>query len=317
MRILLADDSPTFRQVLARRLTSWGFDVVEAADGEAAWGVFQEENPPQLVILDWEMPGLDGVDLCSRIKASQSGRFTYVILLTSRSCSGDLVHGLRSGADDYLTKPVNQQELEARVLVGRRNVALHAELELVRRRLQEQATRDPLTGMLNRRGFVDFLEQEIGAAGAMSLVMLDVDHFKAVNDRWGHQAGDDVLAGVAERIREALPERARAGRYGGEEFIIGLPGATCEEAAETAERIRQAIAARTFATSAGPVRVTASLGFYSTERGSCVDSSALLHVADEALYRAKGSGRNCVVQAGGPEEIVSRPIDWQPRIVAM
>lgn len=295
MKVLIADDSPTFRRLLGRQLSRQGFEIVEAKDGISALAILQQEDAPQLLVLDWEMPGLDGIALCRQIKAQQQpGAFRYIILLTARTNSGDIVEGLRSGADDYLTKPFDPEELYARVLVGKRNIALHAELEAVRRRLWVQETRDPLTGLLNRRALIEEVEAACGQRRELSMIMVDIDHFKSFNDQWGHRAGDEVLVAVAKSLQEFAGEGSIVGRFGGEEFVVALPGTSVHAASTIAECMCVAISCSPVLVQNRIMSVTASLGV-AAGRGTYDE---ILARADRALYRAKDSGRNQIAVDG-------------------
>src|ERR1700730_5748514 len=197
MRILAAEDNPVFQSVLRGMLTKWGYEVVLACDGNQALSALQVECPPRLAILDWMMPGLDGVEVCRRLRAANREPYIYVLLLTARTDSQDLVEGMEAGADDYLTKPFNATELRARLRAGRRIVELQEELMLAREALRQQATHDGLTGLLNRSAILEVLHNELARAQResqpLSLLMVDLDHFKQVNDEFGHLAGDAVL----------------------------------------------------------------------------------------------------------------------------
>ncbi len=293
--ILIADDETVSRRMLARTLRGWEYDVVEASDGALAWEILRRESAPRLAILDWMMPGLTGPEVCAQVRRRDTGSYTYILLLTSRNQKADLVEGMEAGADDYLIKPFDTQELEVRLRAGWRVLDLESDLIAAREALRDQATRDPLTWVWNRYAILETLQRELSRAvrecSAVGLAIADLDHFKRINDTCGHLAGDGVLREAAQRMQAALRAYDAVGRYGGEEFLVVLPGLGAADAAQIAERLRQAVAAEPVMTSAGPVAVTLSVGVASAS-GSTADR--LIEAADEALYRAKAAGRNRV-----------------------
>jgi two-component system cell cycle response regulator len=296
MKILVAEDSATSRLLLERELTLWGYDVIEAKDGTEAWKVLQRDDAPRLVILDWMMPGLDGVDICELVRERDTEQPPYIILLTALGDKQDLVTGLRAGADDFLHKPFNSDELRARLEVGRRFVELYERLADAQRRLEAQAHTDALTGVPNRRAILERLEIESAAAGfsgaKLSVGLFDVDWFKRVNDTYGHAAGDAVLQQMTERVMGMLTAGDMLGRVGGEEFLIVMPGAGEVQALSFLEHVRVAIEATPFAIEDGEITVTVSVGGV-TGRDQRADE--LIAWADTALYEAKERGRNRVV----------------------
>ncbi|MDI6711193.1 MAG: diguanylate cyclase [Bacillota bacterium] len=298
MKALVADDSATVRVVLRTSLSQWGFEVALARDGNEAWDVLQGENPPSIAVLDLVMPGVDGLELCRRIRSRLKGNYIYVIILTARNNKEALVAGFEAGADDYIKKPFDLEELRYRLQSGRRVIELEREV----RRL---AATDFLTGLLNRRFFMDRLETEINRAAReninLSLVITDIDHFKRVNDTWGHQAGDLVLREFAACLTSLCRPYDFTGRYGGEEFIICLPRTDCDQAAAVAERMRAGIERLSVPLAAGAcVSVTSSFGVASLAGPEAQDIDSLINQADKALYRAKAEGRNrvCVLTRG-------------------
>ncbi|MBI3681482.1 MAG: diguanylate cyclase [Acidobacteria bacterium] len=299
MRVLIAEDSGPSRLALERTLAKWGYEVVSCRDGEAAWDVLQQENAPRLAVLDWMMPGLSGPEICRLVRQRGPEPYIYLMLLTSKSQREDLIEGMESGADDYITKPFDQHELEVRLRAGLRILKLQAELVAAREALREQATHDALTGLWNRRSILESLEREqIRAAreGApVGLLMLDLDHFKKVNDTYGHLAGDMVLQEAARRLQLSVRQYDGVGRYGGEEFLVVLPG--CDEPAlrGRAEAMRSAIAAQPFRSADQMLSVTASFGATVFLPRQLVDTGQLIRIADEALYEAKRLGRNRVI----------------------
>jgi len=300
LRILIADDEVISRTVLDKTLLRWGYEVSVARDGDEAWAALHAENAPQLAILDWQMPGLDGPEICRRLRQEQREKYVYILLLTARDNRSDVIAGLASGADDYLTKPFDRHELQARLTVGRRILRLQEELIEAREALRVEATHDSLTGLWNRRGVLAILSADLERAtreqSPLALVVADLDHFKAINDTRGHLVGDEVLREVGRRLSLAVRPYDGVGRLGGEEFLVVLPGAPAESAAEIAERVRRAMAASPVPVAGGEVALTLSAGVAVAPAG-LVDPDPLLAAADDALYAAKRAGRNRVVVA--------------------
>lgn len=310
MRVLIAEDEPMTRLSLERTLAGWGYEPVTARDGDEAWAILQSSDAPRLAILDWLMPGMDGVDICAQLR-SRAGTYTYVILLTGKDRREDLVGGLSAGADDYIIKPFDHKELEVRVRAGRRIVELQSELIAAREALRVQATTDALTGVLNRRAVTDRLKDELARAvrtsGDVSMLLLDVDHFKAVNDTHGHDAGDEVLRAIARVALQTVRAYDVVGRYGGEEFLIILPDCDKGQAFAAADRLRQQIAATVVPHKGAALSVTISAGLVSQRGSSVRDAESLVTAADDALYRAKRSGRNRVELGRAMERRSSLP----------
>ncbi|MBZ5619258.1 MAG: diguanylate cyclase [Acidobacteriia bacterium] len=298
MKILAAEDNPVFQSMLRTMLTKWGYDVVMARDGTQAWQALQSEDTPRLAILDWMMPGMDGVEVCRRVRAAGREPYIYILLLTARTESQDLVEGMDAGADDYLTKPFNAHELRVRLRAGRRILDLQEQLLQAREALREQATHDSLTGLLNRASILETLHNELSRARRESqpvaLLIVDLDRFKLVNDTYGHLAGDSVLREAARRMKSAVRRYDAVGRYGGEEFLIVLPGCEGDTAHVQAERIREAVAAGPFVAGTHPVAVTCSIGVSCRTHPSVSETDPLIREADLALYLAKDRGRNRV-----------------------
>jgi two-component system cell cycle response regulator len=296
MRVLAAEDNPVFQSMLKTMLTKWGYQAVIARSGTEAWRVLESEDAPRLAVLDWMMPGMDGLEICRRIRSANREPYIYILLLTARTESQDLIEGMDAGADDYLTKPFNAHELRVRLHAGRRILDLQEELLKAREALREQATHDGLTGLLNRTGILEKLDDELSRAARtgnpVSVLMADLDLFKSINDSCGHLVGDAVLREAARRLKTAARRYDSVGRYGGEEFLIVLPGCNAADAAIQGERMRQAIGATPFLSPGQPVLVTASLGVACSSHGT---PEALVREADDALYLAKENGRNRVV----------------------
>jgi len=298
MRVLAAEDNPVFQSMLRNMLTKWGYEALTARDGNEAWRLLQAENAPRMAILDWMMPGMDGVEVCRRVRSAGREPYQYILLLTARTESQDLVDGMEAGADDYLTKPFIAQELRVRLRAGRRILDLQEALVLAREALREQATHDGMTGLLNRTAVLEALHNEADRAGReghpLALLIADFDHFKVVNDTYGHLAGDAVLREGARRMKAVVRRYDALGRYGGEEFLMVLPG--CDPAAAQAQagRLREAMAGEPFSIGGGSLRVTCSVGVSCRVHAAIADVDALIREADLALYAAKRRGRDRV-----------------------
>jgi len=319
-RVLVAEDDEPTARALAMVLKGMGHDVVTAPDGEEAWKIVRQGGI-RIVVADWMMPGLEGPELCRRIRA-QSGRpYTYVVLITGRGSAEDRLAGLVAGADDFLAKPIDPRELVARLEIARRNLSIHddlldraaqaermqSEMRRQNERLAELVVRDPLTGLYNRRHLLDAIEAQRSLsdrrAEPLSCLILDIDRFKRYNDDFGHPAGDAVLIGIAEVLRTQLRDHDLIARYGGEEFVALLPGCDESAARALAERVRAAIAGYGWERR----QVTASLGIatYPSRTG---DGSGLIDSADQALYRAKRAGRDRVIHRDDPADLRRPPI---------
>ena len=306
MRILIADDDVTSRLVLIGVLTRHGHEVVATVDGAEAWEAMSRPDAPTLAILDWEMPGLSGIDVCRLIRGLASDTPPYLLILTSRGEKSDIVAGLEAGADDYLAKPFDPGELRARVDVGRRMVELQARLREAHQAVAHEAMHDPLTGVLNRRAFGDILSRALAEErrhhGVLALGICDIDEFKKINDVQGHQAGDEVLCELVRIVTGTLRARDVLSRFGGDEFVVLADQVDPADVGRLFERVRLAVAASPIATSAGELPITISFGvavWRDVDTGS-----ELLARADAALYRAKVEGRNRVATA---PDVAARP----------
>ena len=297
-RVLAAEDNPVFQTMLRNLLKHWGYEAVMARDGNEAWAILRADNPPRLAILDWMMPGMDGVEVCRHVRAAGREPYIYIVLLTGRTQAADLVQGMESGADDYLTKPFAAPELRVRLRAGVRILDLQKELLATREALRMQATHDGLTGLLNRTAVMEALHAELDraerAGEPISVMLADLDFFKKVNDTYGHLVGDSVLAEAARRMKAAFRRYDSLGRYGGEEFLFVLPGCSADLAATQAERIREAIASSPFSNATAPLAVTCSIGVASRDHPGTEHTDELVREADLALYQAKRLGRNRV-----------------------
>ena len=298
-RVLVAEDDAMFRRILDSWLGHWGYRVTIAEDGARAWEILQQDLPPQLLILDWMMPAMNGLELCRKVRECNQTPYQYILLATAKDAKQDLVRGLEAGADDYLTKPFDKSELRARLRAGNRILTLQDGQIRAQEQLRFQATHDQLTGVLNRAEILDTLRRELERAArshtATGLLILDIDHFKTVNDTYGHLAGDTVLKEVTQRVVKALRAYDSVGRYGGEEFVVVLPGCDREQIDQGAERVRSAVDNGPIVVNESKVSVTVSIGAAVAICHGLISDVEMLAAADSALYRAKEIGRNRTV----------------------
>lgn len=299
-RLLVVDDSPDNLEILSTRLRFRGYAVETATGGREALERISR-RPPDLVLLDVMMPDLDGFEVTRRIKRDPKLPFIPVILVTARDSTEDKVAGLDAGADDYLTKPINFPELEARVRSMLRIKELQDELGEKNRELEQLSISDGLTGLFNHRHLQELVHEEFERARRtgepLSVVMLDLDHFKRVNDLYGHQAGDRVLQELAEILRHTAREIDKLGRYGGEEFLAILPDTDPVAAEIFAERVRDHVARHPFTVGRGePLRLTVSCGMATYPQPGVYNPKMLVQRADQAMYAAKAAGRNRIAR---------------------
>jgi two-component system cell cycle response regulator len=291
MKILLVEDSYIERRKLGSYLSDWGFEYVAVGSGTEAIKLLEGENPPDMALLDWLLPGLDGIDVLRRIRKLSQGNYIYTVMLTAKTQKQDRIVAMEAGADDYLSKPVDPTELRSRINVGKRILELQQSLRFA-------ATHDFLTNLLNRSEILASLERELARAARenkpTTLILGDIDHFKRVNDTLGHAAGDEVLKEVARRLKLDLRPYDLVGRYGGEEFLIILPGCDAEAGARRADVIRRLMEKDRIITPFGETAATISMGVTSTIARRDHAVSAFLREADMALYAAKKNGRNRV-----------------------
>jgi diguanylate cyclase (GGDEF)-like protein len=308
-RVLIADDDPVSRRMLEAFLAKWGYETIAAADGLEALRILQSPDAPRLAVLDWMMPGMEGPQVCQRMREHPDWPYVYVLLLTARNQKTDLLRGLEFGVDDYLTKPFDSQELRARLQVGQRILDLQENLVQAQEELRFRATHDLLTGISNRGVVLDALNREHSRqkreGGSFGIILLDLDHFKYVNDTRGHLCGDAVLKEITRRIIASIRPYDTAGRYGGEEFLIVAPMSAEVGTLAVAERIRISIESLPVETESGPVTVTVSSGVAVSQGDSPSEPHALMHRADDALYRAKNMGRNRSEMAAQPQAILT------------
>lgn len=298
VQILIADDSLVSRHLLDATLRKWGYEVVVACDGAEAWDILQRDNAPPLAILDWMMPGMTGPEVCNLVRQQAREPYTYILLLTSKSLKEDLIEGMESGADDYIIKPFDQHELKVRLRAGTRLVDLQAQLLSAREALRDQATKDSLTRLWNRISILEILQRELARGqrekSPVGVVLLDLDHFKNINDTYGHFAGDAVLREAARRMQCTIRQYDWMGRYGGEEFLVVFPGCDEHSIVERAERIRAYLSNEPLLLTETSITLTASFGATTSIPGVETSCESLIRTADEALYRAKKLGRNRV-----------------------
>ena len=310
-RILIVDDHEDNVELLRARLEAWGYASDSAGDGAEALKKI-EESPPDLVLLDVMMPKMDGIEVAKRVKANPSLPFIPIIMQTALDATENKVEGLNAGADDYITKPIDFAELKARLTSMLRIKHLQEELEERSRQLLEANERlrhmsqtDALTGLDNRRNLEDRLVEMFEHAKRLkepfACVMCDLDRFKSVNDSHGHQAGDAVLKQFARILRDEVREIDRAGRYGGEEFMLLLPGTVLDAAVTFAERVRKQVETHTFTFEDISIRRTASFGVSAWPHPRIGNCEGLMRAADDALYVAKETGRNRVVRFDSDE----------------
>lgn len=298
MKILIADDEVLSRRLLEKTLERAGYEVVAVDDGKKALDELGKPEGPRLALLDWVMPGLDGPAVCRAVRKRSDQTYVYMVLLTSKGSKEETVVGLESGADDYLTKPFDAEELRARLRVGERILLLEDRLVEARENMRFRATHDALTSLLNRGAILDLLNRELHRSyreqTSTVLLLGDVDHFKRVNDTLGHAVGDEVLLEVANRLLGAVRSYDFVGRYGGEEFLAVLNGCDRVYAPGRAEEIRKSISAQPILTAKGPITLTMSFGVLLSADWGPRPMEELLHAVDVALYSAKTAGRDCL-----------------------
>ena len=298
MKILVADDDPVIRIQLEATLSKFAYEVQLYSDGKEAWDALQLEDAPSLLILDWSMPGFNGIELSKKVREMQREPQPYIILLTAKSEIEDVITGLNAGADDYISKPFYPHELQARLKVGIRTITMQEELLEARNQLAIEARYDYLTGILNRRAVMKVFEKELDRSLRkkinLCVAIFDLDHFKQVNDTYGHSAGDEVLKEVTLRISSALRPYDSFGRYGGEEFLLVLPECDQGNVKTLCQRVRMLISDEPISTEAGDIDTSISIGLCLFKSEEAQSMGHLINLADEALYKAKENGRNRV-----------------------
>jgi two-component system cell cycle response regulator len=294
MKILIAEDDFISSKALENNLKEWGYEVVSARDGNQAWELARVHDI-RLAILDWNMPGIDGIELSHKIRneyQKEDSKYIYIILLTGRGGQDDIIQGLSTGADDYMTKPYSFVELRYRVQNGERII----KNEDKRIRL---ASLDNLTKLWNRNKIFDFLDTELKRGERENtptgVVMIDIDHFKRINDRYGHLIGDEVLVEVADRLKNAIRPYDRIGRYGGDEILVVLPNCTTKEAKNIAKRLYDSVTKEKIPTVVGSLKINISIGGVSNEKFPQVSKMELIQASDTALLSAKKKGRDRII----------------------
>lgn len=296
MRILIADDDPFTSKLMAKVVKNLGYECIVVHRAQEALKLLQSENAPKMALIDWVMPEMTGVELCKKVREDKQYCYKYLILVTSKDLKEDIIKGMDAGADDYVTKPFLSQELAVRINAGKRILDLQDQLTYL-------ATHDVLTGILNRRAILKKLKQEMCRSKrnpfSIGIVMADLDHFKKVNDTYGHVAGDMVLVEASKILKSCLREYDEVGRYGGEEFVVVLPGADAQQSAVIANRMCEALAKSEILYGEHTLKVTSSFGVFAIN-GDCDPEKIddYFRTVDKALYEAKEEGRNRVKIAG-------------------
>jgi two-component system cell cycle response regulator len=299
VKILVADDDPVSRCLMQRILQQSSYEVITVENGREAANELATAGGPRLALIDWMMPELDGPGVCREVRSRHNDSYIYILLLTSKASFEDVVKGLEAGADDYLTKPCHPAELRARLHTGRRILQLEDKLVEAREEMRFKATHDALTSLWNRGAIMALLESELSRSARdhspLSLLLCDIDHFKRVNDTYGHQTGDEVLEEVSSRLLDGVRAYDAVGRYGGEEFLVLLSGCSREHSKKRAEYIRESISGSPFSTGQGSTSLSISIGAVTIENWEqSTPIEPYLKQADVALYRAKAAGRNRV-----------------------
>ena len=300
MKILVAEDDRVTRRLLESYLHKWGHEAVVCDNGGQAWEILGGDNGPRVAVIDWLMPEMTGIEVCRQLREDENKPYVYIILLTSKGTKENVVEGLDAGADDYIVKPFDPNELKVRVRAGTRITQLQEQLRTALATSEYRASHDLLTGLKNRGAVLESLEMERERSHRekkpLGVLIADVDHFKRVNDRNGHLAGDGVLRAVAKRLESSLRPYDSIGRYGGEEFLIVMPGCDHEMAREVGERLCSAFNNQPLTTEEGEFSITLSFGG-TVVRAGAEQMDSIISRADEALYRAKAGGRNRVEMA--------------------
>ncbi|MGO9433659.1 MAG: diguanylate cyclase [Terracidiphilus sp.] len=300
-RVVVAEDHKGTRQMLFQMLRKWGFEPVPAANGAEVLQIVAQERPPELIILSRTLPGIDAVELCRRISEHQTEYAPYILMLSMQNDRREIARALESGAAEYMTTPFEAKELRARLIVATRILKRQESLIASREQFRVLATKDSLTGIWNRQSIHEILESELDRAAqserSTGVLLVDLDHFKRVNDTHGHLTGDLVLRETSQRLKNTLRIYDSIGRYGGEEFLIVVPGALEGELCELAERLRLAIEKDPIRTGESELHITLSIGAAIVPPREKSQASVVA-AADEALYDAKRFGRNCICMRG-------------------
>ncbi len=311
MKILIADDEALSRRLLEKTLERAGYEVTAVENGKQALDQLCKPDGPRLALLDWVMPELDGPGVCRAVRQRSEQTYVYMLLLTAKESKEETVLGLESGADDYLTKPFNAEELRARLRVGERILLLEDRLVEARENMRFKATHDPLTSLLNRGAIMELLSRELHRSQrektSTAILLGDVDHFKRVNDTLGHVVGDEVLIEIANRLLGSVRSYDFVGRYGGEEFLVVLNSCNPVYAPGRAEEIRRSVSNRAVQTAKGPLSLTMSFGALLSADWGPRRVEELLHEVDVALYEAKRAGRDCLRFARPSAKVEVKP----------
>lgn len=300
LEVLVVDDSPVTRKLFEQLLPADVYSVSYACSGSEAMRVFKEKTP-SIVITDWVMPDFSGLELCQRIREDGSASYTYVIVMTSNKDEDAVLRAMEAGADDFLVKPFNANEMLARIGVGRRIIALHRKLEDRSAELEEVASTDALTGLPNRRAIEEWANKQLRGAKRHGfpiwVVLGDLDQFKEINDTFGHEAGDTVLRTFADTLRKLTRISDMCGRLGGDEFLIVISHVSSTNIEVAINRFRELFGSLSFPFAGQSVSISATFGVAGSESGKIRDFDILVRKADEMLYEAKRAGRNCVYVA--------------------
>jgi two-component system cell cycle response regulator len=309
MKILIAQEEEVWRGMLETTLAKWGHEVIATSDGSQAWQELQKEGAPKLAILDRALPGMDGLAVAREVRNHTELPYVYILLTMAKGQQQEVVEGMKAGADDFLVKPVSADELMIRVRIAKRILELEEELRSAHEAIGYQTTHDPLTGLWNRTAILDTLLRELARVrregSQVGLILAEVDHFKNINDTFGHQVGDAVLREAARRMRSIVRPYDTVGRYGGEEFLIIVPGCDAKNALNQAERLRTSLAGESMDISEwgkftsvkdGKIQVTLSLGVAAGEKMK--ETEPFLHAVEAALGRATQAGHNRAELAG-------------------
>lgn len=291
MKVLVTEDSAVYQHLLVSQLSEWGLDVEAVHDAESALPAISGTHEPILLLIDWELPGMSGIELLSQVRQLDRKHYIYAIILTARDAKGDVVKALNAGADDYLVKPFHIEELQARIQVARRALSVHEELITANERLELLASRDPLTDLYNRRGLTIAFHQErmraLRSHSSITLVMCDIDRFKQVNDSYGHAFGDGAIKLVARELQRSSRGSDIVARIGGDEFLVVLPESKPAGGVAFVKRVQKGLHER----SEIP-EVPISLSFGIAEMNLADSEEAAIAMADAALYAAKHEGRD-------------------------
>jgi|Deesub1362B_J571_1020462.scaffolds.fasta_scaffold00001_399 diguanylate cyclase (GGDEF)-like protein len=299
--VLVAEDEPISQRIIAKNLSDWGYEPIVVSDGRKALSVFRQQRIP-IVLLDWMMPGLSGPELARQIREidQKKRKYTYIILVTSRDKIQDISAGFAAGVDDYITKPFHPLELKSRLQAGMRIISLERQLLNYQKKLEKLATTDSLLRIKTRRQILAELNSELARAEReqqnVGLILVDIDHFKKINDTYGHPAGDKVLKKIARQLKKNIRQYDQIGRYGGDELIIILPNCGLSEVSSISQRLCQSVAKLKIPLENKiTIQPTLSGGATSSEAFTRASPQSLINACDKALYQAKARGRNQIV----------------------